>query len=210
VPYLPPTHPPLLLLDLDFRRPDPTLTLARALAVVDGRLALTAAGPGEAACAPIGSRAFRDVIFETVLRLTAGADEDRYGIFVRNSDDGRYVSCTVSPAGVLAVRHFTGSAFEDIAIGDLAPGMTFAPGLDEPNLFHVVACGPQLTLVLNEKVIMGVTVERGLAEGRLGFVVEHLSASSAATVAADWAQVRAVLPPARYGNSVIGRPAGSA
>ncbi len=195
--FLPPDRPPPVLLSLDFGHPPADLALPPETRLVDGRLRLAAEQPDVAAGAHFGGVSFRDTIFEVLVRLHAGDGGDSYGVFVRRATNGRYVSCTISPEGVLGIRHFNGTTFDDVAVGDLAQGMSFAPGLDQANLFQVVACGPQLTFILNEMVLMGVTVQPGLAEGELGIFVQHGATSPAAVVEAEWTQVRAVLPPAR-------------
>ena len=82
----------------------------------------------------------------------------------------------------------------DVIDGDLAPDMRFNRGLNQANVFQVVACGPNLTFILNGMVVTGVLVDPRYKEGNVGFYLRHGPTSARAELAVDWVQARAVLP----------------
>ena len=195
--FLIPDTPPPVLLSLDFASPPPNVEVPPGGSIANGGLLFPVDAQDTAAGLPLGGVSFRDAIFETQLRLVEGDANDLYGVFVRRAETGRYVCFALSTDGRVVIRHFDGQQFQAVMDGGLAPDMRFLPGLDAANLFHVVACGPQLTFILNGMVVFGVTVERGLAQGELGTFVHHGLSSAVAVVRTDWCQVRAVLPPLR-------------
>ena len=133
------------------------------------------------------------MIVEASVALVAGANDDFYGLFLRQSQLDAFYTFAVSPAGQCVIASYDG-AYHELVNGMLAPDMTFHHGVDAPNLFQVFACGPCLTFAINHKVVDGVTVDARYKEGYLGFYVHHGATSPRAELAARWIQVRAVLP----------------
>jgi hypothetical protein len=136
---------------------------------------------------------FRDVIVQAQLSLSAGADDDLYGLFVRSPAPDRYYTFAVSPVGQVVVSRYDGE-YDPLIVGPLAPDMPFGSGVGEPNLFQVVALGPSLTFLLNGMVVTTEIVDQSYQEGFLGFYVHHGSQSASAELAADWIQVRGIFP----------------
>jgi hypothetical protein len=104
----------------------------------------------------------------------------------------------MGPGGRVAVRGFDGQAFHPVIDGPLGQGLTFAPGLGDPNLFQAVVAGPQVTFFLNEAVIIGLSVDLPLLVGEVGVFVHHGPTSARATLAVDWVHVGAVMAPNAY------------
>src|SRR5262249_29955873 len=141
---------------------------------------------------PVGDATFRDVILEAQISLVAGDDNDLYGVFVRQGAANAYYCYAMSPAGQCVVCQFDGQ-YRTLVNAALAPDMKFNKGLNRPNLFQVVACGPNLTLILNDMVITGVLVDPHYKEGYLGFYLYHGGSGPTAELAVDWVQIRGIL-----------------
>ena len=159
---------------------------------------LAAEGLGEVNGRAVSAQSFRDVILDARLSLTEGDENDLCGVFLRQTEDRRFVAWGMSPGRRCLVGAVDGG-LRPLVDGPLAPDMAFAEGLGQPHRFQVVACGPSLTFVLNWMVVTGLTVDPRYKEGLLGFFVVRSAAEGRAELAADWLQVRAVLP---------GQPAG--
>ena len=189
-----PERAPGLLADLDFADPPAALQLPPPARIEGGRLLAEVPVPGVLGL-PVGAPAYRDVVFEAQLALEAGGPGDLYGIFVRRTDAGRSVCFAMGPEGRSVIRHLEadGATGQDVVDGVLAPDLAFTTGVGAPNLFQVVAFGPQLGFAINDQVVLGVMVERGLAEGGFG-VFALRSGDRPVAVSCDWAQVRSVLP----------------
>lgn len=158
--------------------------------------------PSTAAGLPLGNRAFGDVVFQAQISLLEGAADDLYGIFVRRPVEGprqgRFACLMMGPGGRLSVQGFDGQAFHPVIDGPLGQGLTFAPGLHDPNLFQAVTAGPQVTFLLNDVVVTGLFVDSPLRAGELGLFVHHGATSTRATIGVDWIHVRALMAPNVY------------
>jgi hypothetical protein len=191
----PPTGSPPIALTVDYVA-EPEGAIGPGVAVVARQLHLHTpvehGNVGHAAAAT----PFRDVIVQARVALLEGADDDFYGLFLRQSAPDRYYCYTLAPSGLCVVSRYDGE-YHTVEQGLLAADMSFAAGLQAPNVLTVVACGPCLTFILNDKVVTGVTVEREYQEGFLGFYLHHGSTSPRAEMVADWIQIRAVLPQQR-------------
>lgn len=204
--YSIPADPPPVLYALDFTDSVALarggLTLPSGARVDDGQLRFTVDAPSTAVGLPLGNQSFGDAVFQTQVSLLEGADDDLYGIFVRRPlagpRQGRFACFVMGPAGRCVVRGFDGQVFHDVVDRDLAAGMTFAPGLRDPNLFQVVTSGPQVTFLLNDRVVIGLAVDLPLAQGELGLFVHHGPTSARATIGVDWVHVRAIMAPNSY------------
>jgi hypothetical protein len=198
-----PSDPPPVLFAVDFadhealaRTP---VALPNGAVVADGQLRFTADAPAVASGLPLGNHAFGDVVLQTQISLLEGADDDRYGIFVRRPTAGpkagRFSCFAIGPDGRFVVRGFDGQVFHDVIDAELAPGLAFAPGFGDPNLFQAVTSGPQVTFLLNDQVIVGLALDLPLAEGELGLFLHRGTSAARATIAVDWIHVRALIAP---------------
>jgi hypothetical protein len=191
----PPTNAPPVLLDLDYARHAPPLpdALAGSVWYQAGQLRLASQVPDGNHGIAADQTMFRDVIVQAQLSLSAGADDDLYGLFVRSPAPDLYYTFAVSPVGQVVVSRYDGQ-YDPLVAGPLAPEMPFGGGLAEPNLFQVVAIGPSLTFLLNGMVVTTEIVDQSFQEGYLGFYVHHGQLSASAELAADWIQVRGIFP----------------
>ncbi len=198
-----PGAPPPVLFAVDFADDEALartpLTLPNGATVAGGQLRFTADAPAVASGLPLGNRAFEDVVLQTQISLVEGGDDDRYGIFVRRPTAGpkagRFSCFAVGPNGQFVVRGFDGQVFHDVIDAELAPGLTFAPGRGDPNLFQAVTSGPQVTFLLNDQVVVGLALDLPLARGELGLFLQRGTSAPRATIAIDWIHVRALIAP---------------
>jgi hypothetical protein len=201
-----PTDPPPLLFGVDFADAEALrrtpVAVPRGAVLSDGQLRYTADAPAVASGLPLDSRSFGDAVLQTQISLVEGAADDLYGIFVRRPmagpKAGRFVCFAVGSGGRFVVRGFDGEVFHDVIDAELGSGLTFAPGLGDPNLFQAVTSGPQVTFLLNDQVIIGLAVDLPLSEGELGWFLHRGTTSPRATIAVDWVHVRALMAPNVY------------
>jgi len=188
-------HPPIVL-DVDYARLAAAEhpQLGGQVALRDGRLHMTAAAPETDHGFAVSDRSYRDVVLQARLSLTEGGDDDYYGIFLRQAEPGLYYVFALSPAGAVWIRFCDGGAYREIAHAQLAPDLPFHRGVGQANVFQVVACGPCLTLVLNQRVITGLLVDARCKDGFLGFYLHQGATSQRAALAADWIQARGMFP----------------
>jgi hypothetical protein len=191
----PPTNAPPVLLDLDYARSAPPLpeALAGSVWYQAGQLRLASQVPDGNHGIAADQTMFRDVIVQAQLSLSAGADDDLYGLFVRSPAPDLYYTFAVSPVGQVVVSRYDGE-YDPLVVGPLAPDMPFGSGIGEANVFQVVALGPSLTFLLNGVVVTTEIVDQSYQEGFLGFYVHHGAQSASAELAADWIQVRGIFP----------------
>jgi hypothetical protein len=159
-----------------------------------GALFVDSPEPGTVAGQPFGTEGFRDGTLDAELGLLEGADEDRYGLFLRQGAAEHYVACTVSAAGELAFGLVNGGPPLVIASGPLGPEVPFARGVGVTNRLTIVSCGPVAAVIVNGAVVVGVAIPEEYGSGPAGALLAHTSASPRARVGVRWAQVRALLP----------------
>jgi len=163
--------------------------------VRDGRLHIRAPVPGRVAGAPFSPDPYRDVIVDAVVSLERGADNDAYGLFVRQTEEQTYLAFLVTPGGQGSLVMVAGGASSPIAGGPLPADAPFAPGTGAPNRLTIITAGPCITCLINGFVVTGTTVDARYKAGLAGVVLARLSSGSDdPVVALSWAQVRALLP----------------
>lgn len=191
IPLEPPVQRPRLLASHTFSRV-PAQQLGPDAEVAAGCLLLY--GRGEATMHGHGLTAvLRHVLVDVVMEAGGQADDEGFGVFVRQVTPTRYVALRVSRAGGLAITCFDGEAPEQpLAVGVLHDEIPFDP--DGPNRFTVVAAGPSITLALNGWVVTGVLVDHRYAEGHAGVLIEQRHADSTPCLSVRWFQARALLP----------------
>ena len=193
MPEAPTENPPILLtVDYSAGAIDDKTTLPEHISVREQQLRMVAVRQGVDEAFAVGGP-YRDTIVQARLALLEGGEGDLYGLFLRQAARDLYYRCAVSPGGHAVIGLYAGQHY-DVRSGQLPPDFPFASGLGQPNLFQVVACGPNLTFILNDRVVGGVIVDVRCAEGSLGFYLHHGSRAGAAVLAADWLQARAVFP----------------
>jgi hypothetical protein len=170
---------PPVLLDLDY-------TAGEGLVV-------TSPQPGSATGQAFDARSLRDCTIDAELGLLGGADEDRYGLFFRQGAADRYVACTVSAAGHLAVGLVDGGPPLIVTSGPLSADIPFERGIGVTNRLTVVACGPVAAIVLNGMAVAGVALDPRYVAGPAGALLIHTGPQQDARLTVRWAQARAIL-----------------
>jgi hypothetical protein len=189
----PPRGYPAILLTNDYASAERDVEFGPTAGIRSRRLRLHTTTPHGNAGYAVGATTFRDVVVQARLCLSAGDDSDLYGLFVRQSAQDAYWCCSISPAGQCVIAVYDGQYHEALN-GMLAPDVPFNRGLEQPNLFQVVACGPSLTFLVNHAIVGTIPVAPRYEEGFLGFYLHHGESSARAELAADWLQVRALFP----------------
>jgi len=187
----PPSDFPPILLTVEYAK-EQAGERSEGVEVRDGVLRISAGAPGAYKGHAASSEVFRDVVVDAQVALVEGAEDDLFGVFVRQSATSRYIAWGCSRAGrclVASVDELPVPAVD----GPLAADMRLARQLGERNRFQVVACGPSLTFVLNGMVVTGMIVDPRYKDGYAGFFLASMS-EAPAVLAADWLQVRGVLP----------------
>jgi hypothetical protein len=137
---------------------------------------------------------YRDVILDVSIELVEGSDAARYGVYMRQTGEARYVVLGITPTGRVLIALVDAVDSIPLVDADLAPDMPFARGIAAPNRLTVVSIGPSLTMMLNGAAVTGITVDRRYQEGVVGAFVQHGGVTPRSAAAVHWAQVRAVLP----------------
>ena len=174
---------PPVLLDLDFTQE----------ANGEGLL-LVSPGPGNVTGQPFGAQMFRDAVVDVELGLLEGEEEDRYGVFFRQSAAERYAAVTLSAGGELAVGLVDGGPPLVIAGGPLPAEVAFARGAGGANRLTIVSCGPVAAVIVNGSVVVGAAIPAIYGHGAVGALLIHTSSSATARAGVRWAQARALLP----------------
>ena len=174
---------PPILLDLDFTQE----------ANGEGLL-LVSASPGSVTGQPFGTEAFRDAVIDVELGLLEGEDEDRYGVFFRQTAAERYAAATLTPAGELAVGLVDGGPPLVVGGGPLPSEVPFARGAGGANRLTIVSCGPVAAVIVNGSVVSGVAIPAIYGHGAVGAILIHSSSSPTARAGVRWAQARGLLP----------------
>jgi hypothetical protein len=170
---------PPVLFDRDFRDGD--------------GLVVASPGPGSATGQPFDERSLRDCTLDAELGLLEGEDEDRYGLFFRQSAPERYAACTVSAAGHLSAGLVDGGPPLVVAGGPLPPDVPFERGVGATNRLTVVAIGPVAAIVVNGVAVTGVALDPRYVAGPAGALLVHTSRHPQARAGVRWAQARAIL-----------------
>ena len=192
VPDRPPTAlPPIVATRVLADEPDAVLAdLAR---VESGRLLIAADSFHPVTGQALFPDRYRDVVLDVALALEEGGDEARYGVYMRQTGEQRYVVFGLSPVGRILIALVDAVDSFPLVDADLAPDMPFARGVGVKNRITVVSIGPSLTMILNGAAVTGITVDRRFQEGVVGAFAQHSGPASRTAVAVHWAQVRTVL-----------------
>jgi hypothetical protein len=157
-------------------------------------LVLVSPQPGNVTGQPFAERAFRDATIDAELGLLEGGEEDRYGLFFRQTGAEHYAACTINGRGELAVGLVDGGPPLVIASGPLPPEVPFSRGVGQTNRFTIVSCGPVAAVIVNGAVVTGVSIPQTYGHGPAGALLVHTSSSPRARAGVRWAQARALLP----------------
>jgi hypothetical protein len=175
------------------RRPPPEQTPPVLFDTTD-ELVVASPHPGSATGQPFAVQGLRDCILDAELGLQAGADEDRCGLFFRQTGPERYVACTISGAGHLSVGLVDGGPPLIISEGPLGDDVPFARGVGATNRLTIVACGPVAAFIVNGVAVTGVMLDPRYVAGGSGALLIHTSPGADARLVVRWAQARAILP----------------
>jgi hypothetical protein len=181
MPKPPAEQAPPILLDVDYTNQ------AEGLVVLSSK-------PGNVAGQPFSERGFRDAVVDVELGLLEGAEEDRYGVFFRQTGAEHYAACTVNGRGDLAFGLVDGGPPLVIASGPLPPEVTFYRAVGQTNRLSIVSCGPVAAVIVNGAVVTGVMIPQTYGHGPAGALLVHTSSSPQARLGVRWAQARALLP----------------
>jgi hypothetical protein len=154
---------------------------------------VTSPGPGSATGQPFNEMQLRDVILDAELGLVDGEDEDRCGIFFRQTAEERYVACTINATGHLALGVVDGGPPLVIADARLRGDVRFQTGVGVTNRLTIVACGPVAAVMVNGIAITGALLDSRYLSGRTGALLVHTSSKPQARLAVRWAQARAII-----------------
>jgi hypothetical protein len=188
----PPSGTPPVLLTVDYAHDRP-LSADPYASVEGGRLHVRAPGPRTFRGVAVAPQTFRDVLLDVELGVVSGAQDDLFGLFLRQSGEQRLVFWALSSTGRCVIGLADGS-FTPLVDGPLAAGMAFDASAGGRNRLQVVAIGPSLTFVLNGMVVTGITVDPRFGAGYCGFYVQRGGGAEEAVLGVDWAQLRAILP----------------
>ena len=169
---------PRVLLDLDFSQGEP--------------LVVGSAGQGSATGQAFSANDLRDFTLDAEVGLVEGGEQDRYGLFFRQTGDEHYAACTINPGGKLAVGLVDGGPPLVVAEATLDDTTQFRSGIGAVNRVSVVVCGPTAACLVNGVAVVGVILDSRYTTGRVGALVVHTSPASAARVVVNWAQARAI------------------
>jgi hypothetical protein len=156
-------------------------------------LVVTSPGPGSATGQPFNETQLRDVILDAELGLIDGEDEDRYGLFFRQTGEERYVACTVNGAGHLALGIVDGGPPLVVADARLNGEVRFQTGVGPTNRITIVACGPVAAVMVNGVAVTGALLDPRYLTGRAGALLVHTSSKPRVRLAVRWAQARAII-----------------
>lgn len=156
-------------------------------------LVVTSPGPGSATGQPFNEMELRDVILDAELGLVDGEQEDRCGLFFRQTGEERYVACTINGAGELALGLVDGGPPLVIAEARLDGETRFQSGVGRTNRLTIVACGPVAAVMVNGMAVTGALLDRRYLTGRAGALLVHTSPKPQARLAVRWAQARAII-----------------
>ena len=156
-------------------------------------LVVTSPGPGSATGQPFNEMQLRDVILDAELGLVDGEDEDRYGLFFRQTGEERYVACTINGAGQLALGIVDGGPPLVVADARLNGEVQFQMGVGVTNRLTIVACGPVAAVMVNGVAVTGALLDSRYVTGRAGALLVHTSSKPQARLAVRWAQARAIV-----------------
>jgi hypothetical protein len=135
----------------------------------------------------------RDVILDAELGLIEGEDEDRYGLFFRQTGEERYVACTINGAGHLALGIVDGGPPLVVADARLDGEVRFQTGVGPTNRITIVACGPVAAIMVNGIAVTGALLDPRYLTGRAGALLVHTSSKPRVRLAVRWAQARAII-----------------
>jgi hypothetical protein len=156
-------------------------------AVRDGTLVLRGTGVGSIAGHALPTAPLRDAVIDCVVRPVGLADDEGFGIFVRQQRPDRYVGIRVTPGRIIAMSAFDGDE-QPIAAGPLADAMVLHA---DRNRLQVAAIGPSITFSLNGLVVTSVLVDARFVDGHVGVLLEQ-RADAAPELIVEWAQLRDV------------------
>ena len=192
VPDRPPaTMPPIVATRVLADEPD--AVLAERARIESGRLVIAADGMNPVTGQALFPDRYRDVVLDVALGLEEGGDQARYGVYLRQTGEQRYVVFGISPVGRILIALVDAVDSFPLVDADLAPDMPFAQGVGALNRITVVSIGPSLTMILNGAAVTGITVDRRFQEGVVGAFAQHAGPAPRTAVGVRWAQVRAVL-----------------
>ena len=150
-------------------------------------------GPGSATGQAFAEEDVRDVILDAELGLVEGEEEDRYGLFFRQSAEERYVACTINGAGHLSVGVVDGGPPLVIVDARLDGDVRFQQGVGATNRVTIVTCGPVAAVMVNRVAVAGAMLDARYVTGRAGALLVHTSSRPTARLAVRWAQARAII-----------------
>jgi hypothetical protein len=151
-------------------------------------------GRGAATGRRLDDHSFRDCTIDVELGLAEGGEGDRYGVFFRQGAAERYVACTTTVEGDLAVGLVDHGPPLVVAEGPLPAEVPFDRGVGATNRLTIVCCGPAVAVVVNGVAVTGVMLDPRFVAGPAGALLVHTSDAPEASVVVRWAQVRAILP----------------
>ena len=192
VPERPPLNSPPVVLTAVYAESEPG-PRGPSGGVEDGRLIIRSSTAEEPAGIPVADVSFRDVLVDCRLELLEGGDDSVYGVYVRQTQGARYIGWGMTPTG-RALAGAIDQTWQPYVDADLAPDMPFERGLGHVNRFQVLTFGPAIVFVLNGAVVTGITVDARFKEGFVGLWLLQGRQAPRAVMAADWLQIRAVLP----------------
>lgn len=170
---------PAVLVDLDLTTADPFV--------------VESPGRGSATGRRFDDRSLRDCTLDVELGLMTGGEGDRYGVFFRQGAAERYVACTFTVEGEMAVGLVDHGPPLVLAGGPLPAEVPFSRGLGATNRLTVVACGPVAALIVNGVAVTGVMLDPRYVAGPAGALVVHTSPADEASAVVRWVQARAIL-----------------
>jgi hypothetical protein len=184
-------QPPIVATRVFADEPDATLTERARIA--GGRLVVEADPVHPVSGQALLPDRFRDIILDVSLALETGSDEDRYGVYLRQTSEHRYVVFGITPTGRVLIALVDAQESMPLVDADLAPDMPFAHGVGAENRITVVSIGPSLTFMLNGAAVTGITVDPRYQDGVVGAFVQRAGTNLQASIGVRWVQVRAVL-----------------
>jgi hypothetical protein len=155
--------------------------------VRDGTLVLRGTGVGSIAGHALPTAPLRDAVIDCVVRPVRLADDEGFGVFVRQQRPDRYVGIRVTPGRIVAISGFDGDE-QPIAVGPLAEAMVLHA---DRNRMQVAAVGPSITFSLNGLVVTSVLVDPRFIDGHVGVLLEQ-RADTVPELIVEWAQLRDV------------------
>jgi hypothetical protein len=156
-------------------------------------LVVDSPGPGRVNGAPFAIQSLKDFVLDAELGLTAGADEDRCGLYIRQGGAERYVGVTLNGRGDLSVGLVDGGPPLVVAGAPLPDDVPFNRGVGATNRLTIVACGPMAAVIVNGVAVTAAALDLRYVAGGTGAMVVQTSPGEPARAVVRWVQARALL-----------------